>query len=227
MDEISKVMKQTRSIPIDRAFKVLDSIVEQLPAPVVEFAAVQGNDPFKILVATILSSRTTDLVTSKAVEKLFSRVVKPDDLKTLPLTEIEQLIYPVGFYRQKAKQLQILPQTLNEQFQGKIPDEIEDLIQLPGVGRKTANLVRDKAFGKPAICVDIHVHRISNRWGYVETKTPLETEFKLREKLPSQYWHKINHYLVALGQTICKPRNPQCSKCPLENICPKLHISAK
>ncbi len=220
-------MKQVSSIPIAQAFEKLDSVIEQLPAPVVEFVAVQGKDPFKILVATILSSRTTDQVTSKVVERLFSRVVKPEDLMKLSLTEIEQLIYPVGFYRQKAKQLQTLPQTLSDLFNGEIPDEIEDLIQLPGVGRKTANLVRDKAFGKPAICVDVHVHRICNRWGYVETKSPLETEYKLREKLPAQYWHKINHYLVALGQTICKPRNPRCNNCPLENICPKLHVSPK
>ena len=215
-------MNVKQAIPLSEAFSLLDQLIPTLQAPVVQFEAAQGKDPFRILVATILSSRTTDQVTTKAVSKLFAKIYSPEDLLSIPLNDLEQLIYPVGFYRQKALNLKQLPLALNSYFAGVIPAEIEDLIKLPGVGRKTANLVRDKAFGKPAICVDTHVHRICNRWGYVATKTPLETEFKLREILPDQYWGKINHYLVALGQTICRPRQPLCVKCPLENICPKI-----
>lgn len=210
----------SQAINIDKAFTVLDGFIPELEAPVVEFVARQDKDPFKILIATILSSRTTDLITTGVIAGLFKQIGNFQDLEAVTLSELEKLIYPVGFYRQKAIQLKKLPQVIKEQFNGSIPEEIDDLVKLPGVGRKTANLVRSSAFGKPAICVDVHVHRISNRWGYVKTKSPSETELVLREKLPLGYWSKVNHYLVSLGQTICKPRKPKCDCCPLAELCP-------
>lgn len=215
-------MTSLKKIDITLAFEKLEPFVAKLAAPVVEFVALQGKDPFKILIATILSARTTDQITSKVIAGLFRSVSNFTDLAGLSEEELAKLIYPVGFFRQKAAQLKKLPEVIESDFQGEIPSEIDELIKLPGVGRKTANLVRAVAFGKPAICVDTHVHRITNRWGYVRTNTPLETEMALREKLPLKYWLKINSYLVALGQRICKPRNPKCLQCPLEDFCPKV-----
>lgn len=209
---------------VEEAFSELDNLIANLKPPVVEFVVQQEGDPFKILIATILSSRTNDIITTKVIERLFKVVKGVQDIDKVSIEELEKLIYPVGFYRQKAIQLKKLPQVLKDNFEGKIPDEIDDLINLPGVGRKTANLVRWAAFGKPAICVDTHVHRISNRWGLVQTLNPEETEMKLREILPLKYWGKINHYLVSLGQTICKPRNPRCDDCPLEDNCLQIGI---
>ena len=220
-------MAKSPKFNIDLAFQRLEPVVSKLAAPVIEFVALQNNDPFRILIATILSARTTDQITTRVIEKLFNHVKDFESLQELSITEIEKLIYPVGFYRQKAKQLQKLPLVIKEQFQGKIPEEIDDLIKLPGVGRKTANLVRGVAFSKPAICVDTHVHRITNRWGYLKTKTPAETENVLREILPNQYWLKINSYLVAFGQKICRPVNPKCGECPLNDFCPRLQVKSK
>lgn len=213
-----------KKFDIELAFRRLEPVIIKLDAPVVEFVAEQNRDPFRILIATILSARTTDQITTKVIQRLFIRVDSFRDLKNLSLQEIEKLIYPVGFYRQKAKQLKKLPEVIDDQFNGSIPSEIDDLIKLPGVGRKTANLVRAVAFEKPAICVDTHVHRICNRWGYILSKTPLETEMLLREKLPKKYWLKINSYLVTLGQTICRPIRPKCSECPLPDICHKINV---
>ncbi|MBW6516380.1 MAG: endonuclease III [Candidatus Cloacimonetes bacterium] len=213
-----------KKFDINLAFRRLEPVVRNLDAPVVEFVAIQNNDPFRILIATILSARTTDQITTRVIEKLFKRVTDFVSLQKLSLKEIEELIYPAGFYRQKAKQLQKLPVIIKEQFNGQIPSEIDDLIKLPGVGRKTANLVRAVAFGKPAICVDTHVHRITNRWGYVKTKTPLETEMTLRKKLPKKYWLKTNSYLVAFGQKICRPIGTKCNDCPLYDICPSFRM---
>ncbi len=211
-----------KSIPIKQAFDVLEGFIADIEAPVVEFVARQDNDPFKILIATILSSRTNDVITTRVISRLFERVTNLKDLESIDQEELKDLIYPVGFYRQKTVQLKKLPYVISVKFAGTIPSEIDDLVMLPGVGRKTANLVRNTAFGKPAICVDVHVHRITNRWGYVNTKNPLETELELRAKLPVEYWSKVNHYLVSLGQTVCKPRNPKCPECALTGLCPKL-----
>lgn len=217
-------MATANKFNIDRAFEKLQPLIEKLDAPVVEFVAQQKNDPFRILIATILSARTNDKITNRVIEKLFAQIKDFAALDKLSVEEIEKLIYPVGFYRQKAVQLKKLPTTIREQFGGIIPSEIDQLVKLPGVGRKTANLVRAVAFGKPAICVDTHVHRISNRWGYVRTKTPFATEIALRKKLPARYWMKINHYLVVFGQTICRPVNPKCNSCQLNDICPKINV---
>lgn len=199
---------------------------QNLHAPVAELISIQTQNPEKVLLATILSARTKDETTAAASSRLFARVNKIQDLDKLSEKQIQQLIYPVGFYKTKAKHLKQLPSILKEKFNSKIPETIEELIQLPGVGRKTANLVRAVAFNKPAICVDIHVHRIMNRLGYVRTKKPYDTEMALRQKLPKQYWEKINALFVAFGQTICKPISPHCSRCPVRKYCKRVGVKA-
>lgn len=199
--------------------RALKKAYEQHRAPIMDLEAAQKSDPFRILVGTILSSRTQDATTAAAVEKLFARVTTPAQLAALPEAEIETLIFPVGFYHTKARALKKLPAALDEKFGGKVPDEIDDLCALPGVGRKTANLVRTLAFRKPAMCVDVHVHRISNRFGLVKTRTPLETEMALRETLPQKYWMDWNALLVAFGQTRCRPVKPRCDGCPVARWC--------
>lgn len=190
------------------------------PAPVVDFIAAQGADPFKILVATILSARTRDGTTSKVItEQLFPKVSCLADLRRYSTEEIERTIYPVGFYRQKARALKKLPDAVDEKFGGRIPETVEDLCELPGVGRKTANLVVAVAFDKSAICVDVHVHRINNRLGLLKTKTPFETEMTLRKILPVEYWKTWNACFVSFGQRRCKPVRPQCAGCFLFEFC--------
>ncbi len=208
------------TIDIDRFLKTVAAAIRDKQVPVVDLIAVQTKDPFKVLVATILSARTKDEVTAKASARLFKYAPNPDSLATLSEEKITSLIYPVGFYKTKAKHLTMLPERL-KQFGGKVPDSIEELITLPGVGRKTANLVVSVAFRKPAICVDTHVHRIMNIWQYVETDTPLKTEMALRAKLPEKHWIGVNSILVSFGQSICRPVSPHCDICPLDDECPK------
>ena len=193
--------------------------VRDKQTPVVDLIAVQTEDPFKVLVATILSARTKDETTAAASERLFQHAPDPESLAQLSEQRIAELIYPVGFYKTKAAHLTLLPGAL--QAFGRVPDNIEELITLPGVGRKTANLVVSVAFKKPAICVDTHVHRITNIWEYVRTKTPLQTEMALRAKLPEEHWLTINSLLVAFGQYICRPVGPHCDICPLLPKCPQ------
>jgi exodeoxyribonuclease-3 len=212
---------------IDQAVQLLEEEVKGYDVPVVDLIAAQTRDPFKVLVATILSARTKDEVTAAASRRLFKRVATPADLETIPIAELEKIIYPVGFFRNKAKHLAKLPGVLREEFASTIPDDVESLTKLPGVGRKTANLVVAVAFNKPAICVDTHVHRIMNIWGYVKTSTPLETEMALREKLPDSYWIRINSILVAFGQGTCKPVRPHCDRCVLLDICPQLGVTPR
>jgi endonuclease III len=209
----------------------IDTVMERLKkhfysvkTPVVDLIQIKTEDPFKVLVATILSARTKDETTAKVAEKLFPKVQKIEDLEKISLAELDALITPVGFHRVKAKHLKELPKVLKEKFNWKIPEEIDDLLELPGVGRKTANLVRAVAFQKPAICVDVHVHRICNRWGYIQTKTPLETEMTLRQKLPEKYWLNFNSYLVAFGQNLCTPRKPKCEICPVAEFCNRVGV---
>jgi exodeoxyribonuclease III len=208
------------TIDIDWFLKTVAAAIHDKQVPVVDLIAVQTKDPFKVLVATILSARTKDEVTAKASARLFKFAPNTDLLATLSEEKIISLIYPVGFYKTKAKHLTMLPERL-EQFGGKVPDSIEELITLPGVGRKTANLVVSVAFRKPAICVDTHVHRIMNIWQYVETDTPLKTEMALRAKLPENHWIGVNSILVSFGQSICRPVSPHCDICPLDKDCPK------
>ena len=213
--------------PIDTVIPLLEEQIRGLQVPVVDLIAAQTQDPFKVLVATILSARTKDEVTAASARRLFSRASTPQELAGLSVAELEKLIYPVGFFRNKALHLSQLPQALATRFQGEVPSAIEDLVTLPGVGRKTANLVRSAAFSLPAICVDTHVHRIMNIWGYVETTTSLQTEMALREKLPQQYWLRINSLLVAFGQAICRPVAPHCDACPISEHCPRLGVTPR
>ena len=211
------------TIDIDTVYPLLQKEVQGFEVPIVDLIAVQTKDPFKVLVATILSARTKDETTAKASARLFKKVKAIDDLTEIDEQTIAKLIYPVGFYKNKAKYLKDLPAAL-EQFGSSIPDDVESLTRLPGVGRKTANLVVAVAFNKPAICVDTHVHRIMNIWGYVQTKTPLETEMTLRDKLPRKYWIGINSILVAYGQTVCKPVRPHCDRCIINEFCPQIGV---
>jgi len=188
-------------------------------APIVEFIAMQTKDPFKVLVSTILSARTKDECTTEVCERLFKKVGKAKDFDKFTQKQVEKLIFPIGFFRTKAKHLKQLPAALNELFGGRVPDEIDDLCRLPGVGRKTANLVRAVAFNKPAVCVDVHVHRICNRLGLLKSSTPFETEMKLRKILPEKYWITWNAYLVSYGQTICRPVGPKCAECDIYRFC--------
>jgi endonuclease III len=209
---------------VDKIYTVLQNLFNTFRTPIVDLVEVQTNDPFKILITTMLSARTKDETTAKVVSFLFQCIEKPQDIDNYSLEEIEEMIYPVGFFRNKAKHLKLLPQVLKNEFNNIIPNEIDDLMKLPGVGRKTANLVRAIAFKKPAICVDTHVHRISNRLGFVRTKTPLETEMALRQKLPEKYWINFNSYLVAFGQNHCTPRNPKCKTCPIFEECERVGV---
>ena len=211
----------------ERIRKIVEILREEKKkwnVPIVTLMSQTGSDPFKILVATVLSLRTKDEVTAKAAERLFQVADTPEKLLKLEEDEIASLIYPVGFYRRKAKNLREIAKILIEKYGGKVPDDLEELLKLPGVGRKTANLVVTLGYGKPGICVDTHVHRIMNRLGYVKTKTPEETEFALREKLPKEFWIEINDLLVSLGQHICHPTSPKCSQCPVEPYCPKIGV---
>jgi endonuclease-3 len=181
--------------------------------------------PFEILVSTILSLRTQDRTTADASNRLFARARTPQAMLRLRLATIQKLIYPVGFYKTKAATLRDLSRTLLEEYGGQVPDSVDELIKLRGVGRKTANLVVTLGHGKPGICVDTHVHRICNRWGYVDTKNPDATEMALREKLPREYWIPINDWLVAFGQNQCKPVSPICSTCAMHAFCPRLGVT--
>ncbi len=205
---------------LEAVLAVLQEEVKKYRTPVVDLIAVQTRDPYNVLVATILSARTRDATTAQAAARLFAVAPDPATLTRLAEPELAELIHPVGFFRQKAGFLARLPPALNQLFGGRIPETVEELVQLPGVGRKTANLVVAVAFQQPAICVDTHVHRIMNLWGYVKTAEPAATEMALREKLPSRHWQTINSILVAFGQAICLPRHPRCPQCPVRQWCP-------
>ncbi len=213
-----------KSVPIAKVYAILKREAVHYHVPVVDLIKMQTNDPFKVLITTLLSARTKDQTTLVAAQRLFDKVKNFGDLSKLSQKELEQLIYPVGFYKTKAKHLKQLPTVMQEQFNNAIPQTVEELIQLPGVGRKTANLVVAVAFEKPGMCVDTHVHRIMTRLGYVKTKTPYETEMALRNKLPMQYWEKINSLLVAFGQHLCTPVSPKCSVCPIFKYCNRVGV---
>jgi endonuclease-3 len=193
--------------------------------PVSAMAGEAVVDPFKILVSTIISARTKDEVTGPATERLFLLADTPAAMSKLPEERIERAIFPAGFYRTKAKALRKAARELVDRFGSRVPDTIEELLTLPGVGRKTANLVVTLAHNKAGICVDTHVHRITNRWGYVKTKTPHETEQALRAKLPKKHWIAINTILVMHGQNICKPVSPLCSRCPVFTYCDRVGVT--
>ena len=182
------------------------------------------NDPYLVLISCILSLRTNDRTTYPATLRMLEFAKTPHNMKGVKVEDLAKAIYPVGFYENKAKQIIELSRQIDEELGGKVPDEIEELVKFNGVGRKTANLVLSRGFNKPAICVDVHVHRIFNRLGYVKTKNPEETEFALRKKLPVKYWIDINTLMVTHGQNVCKPINPKCSECPIEKYCKKIGV---
>jgi len=183
-----------------------------------------GKKPFLVLVSCVLSLRTKDTVSLPASRRLFHFAQSPKEILELSLEKIEEIIYPVGFYRQKSKQLHAISRDLIERFGGKVPDDEEDLLSLNGVGRKTANLVLGEGFGIPAICVDTHVHRISNRLGLVSTKTTEQTELELKKIVPKDYWVEYNRLLVQWGQNICVPISPFCSKCAIAHLCELIEV---
>lgn len=183
--------------------------------------AREKQDPFKILISTILSARTKDTNTRVATNNLFSQYKTPQEIANAPVSELEELIYAAGFYRVKSKRIKEVSQIIHNEYEDKVPEEKKDLLSLPGVGAKTANCVLVYAFKKPAIPVDTHVHRISNRLGWVSTLTPEHTEKALLELLPKDQWIRINRLFVRFGQEICIPNNPKCEICPLNKICPK------
>lgn len=205
---------------------MINQIVQKLKdahQPRSEFVELmeQFQNPYLVLIGCILSLRTNDKTTYPATLRMLELAKTPDEMSKISPDVLAKAIYPVGFYENKAKQIIELSRQIVEELDGKVPDEIDDLIKFKGVGRKTANLVLAKGFNKPAICVDVHVHRIFNRLGYVKTKTPEETEFALREKLPVKYWLDINTLLVTHGQNVCKPQKPNCSQCPISEWCAK------
>jgi endonuclease-3 len=209
---------------LHQAMAILRQQVPHWDVPVVSLMAQEERDPYRVLISTLLSLRTQDQTTALAAKRLFALADTPQAMLQLDLQTIAQAIYPVGFYRTKAQQILAISQRLLDEFAGKVPDDIETLISFHGVGRKTANLVLAEGYGIPAICVDTHVHRISNRWGYVKTKDPLATEMALRQKLPREYWIEYNPTLVALGQYLCKPTSPICSQCPMVPFCKRIGV---
>ena len=203
---------------LKKVYAILEKEVTGMPLPIMDLVETHGNDPFKVLVGTVLSARTKDQTTAVACKKLFKEVRSFEELRKVSLKQLEQLIYPVGFYTTKAKNLKTLAKQMLE-FDDEVPQTIDELVTLAGVGRKTANLVLSIAFNIDALCVDIHVDRIMNRLGYIRTKTPLETEMRLRRKLPIAMWSATNRILVAYGQHLCTPISPHCTKCKVKNLC--------
>lgn len=208
--------------------KIVD-ILKKANQPQSDFVRLMDSfdDPFLVLIACILSLRTNDKITYPATLRMLKLGKTPKDFSQVNADKLAEAIYPVGFYKNKAEQIIELSKILVEKYDSKVPDTIEELIKFKGVGRKTANLVLSEGFNKPAICVDVHVHRIFNRIGYVKTKTPEETEFALRKKLPQKYWIEINSLLVTHGQNVCKPTKPMCNICPIEKYCEKVGVRAK
>lgn len=214
-----------RQDQITAALRIVKREILQWEEPVLGVVARESNrDPFRILISCLLSLRTKDKTTNEASVRLYALAHQPTTMLLLPLRKIERAIYPVGFYRTKAKSIHAICRRLLDVYGGTVPESIDELVTLSGVGRKTANLVVTVAYGKPGICVDIHVHRISNRWGYVRTKTPEETEQALRRKLPAQHWITFNDLLVPYGQHLCQPVSPFCSQCKLTEYCDRVGV---
>jgi len=214
---------------LNKLWPLLKKQVKGLDVPWLESMTNRSmeREPFKVLISCILSLRTQDRTTGAASERLFKLAPDVKTMSKLPVKKIEKTIYPVGFYKVKAHRIKELCGVLIRKYHAEVPDDLDELLNLNGVGRKTANLVITLGFGKPGICVDTHVHRITNRWGYVKTKTPEKTEFALREKLPQKYWLEINGLLVAFGQGICRPISPLCSKCSIDKYCEKVGVTVR
>lgn len=210
---------------IDKIVDVLRREVKNFTEPSVTMVGKKWGGPFFVLISCLLSLRTKDEVTLPASERLFKLASNPKEMLKLSISEIEKAIYPVGFYHTKARNIKSICRDLIDKFSSQVPDDIDTLLTLHGVGRKTANLVLTEGFGKLGVCVDTHVHRISNRLGYVVTKTPEETEWALRKKLPQKFWIEYNALLVTWGQNVCKPVSPLCSGCPIKKLCPRKGVT--
>jgi endonuclease-3 len=209
---------------ISKIIRILKKEFPKWSVPAVTLEAETTGDPFRVLISTVLSLRTKDETTAEASRRLFALADNPRDMLALSEKEIAEAIYPVGFYRTKAKNIRGICRELIGKHGSRVPDDLEELLRLKGVGRKTANLVLTLGYGKHGICVDTHVHRISNRLGYIVTRNPYETEMALRKKLPRRYWIDYNSLLVAFGQYLCRPLSPKCSICPVEMYCDKVGV---
>ncbi|MBU1172038.1 MAG: endonuclease III [Proteobacteria bacterium] len=210
---------------IDRFIAILKEHYKNWDAPVITLMSHAGASPYQVLISTVLSLRTRDEVTAVAAKRLFDLAKDPNAMLALGEEAISKAIYPVGFYPTKAKRIMEISRLILDKFNGVVPDEIDLLLTLPGVGRKTANLVLVEGYHKDAICVDTHVHRISNRIAYVKTPNPDKTEMALRKKLPRPHWVIYNEILVAFGQLICRPISPFCSRCPVSQMCQKVNVT--
>ena len=199
--------------------KTMNSVKPPRMTALRELHEAETGGPFSILIGTILSARTKDESTTKVIKVLFSKYKNPQDLANAKLKDVEKIVKPIGFYHVKSKRIIEVAKIIHSKYKGKVPEDLDSLVQLPGVGRKTANCVLVYAFEKPAIPVDIHVHRISNRLGLVKTKTPEETEIELMEKIPKKFWIDINDTFVMYGQNICKPISPMCDVCKIKKNC--------
>lgn len=213
-----------RDKDIHTAIDIIKDEIPQWSGTTIDQMAEQTRDPFRVLIGTVLSLRTQDKTTAEACDRLFALATTPEQMLTLSEETIDRAIYPVGFHTTKAQNILKICRILIDAYEGDVPDDIDTLLTLPGVGRKTANLTVTRGFNKQGICVDTHVHRISNRWGYVTTKNPDDTEFALRDKLPPKYWIDINGLLVTYGQNLCKPISPHCSVCRLTPYCDRVGV---
>lgn len=218
-------MNNKKEIKIEKIISILKVESKKWNAPVLGLISLHKKDPFRILISTIISLRTKDEITIKTSKNLFKILKKPKDIYFISTKDIEEAIYPCGFYKRKSIQIKNICEKLSTDFDSKIPNDINELLKFKGIGRKTANLVLSEAYSIPTICVDTHVHRISNRLGFIKTKTPTETEFELKKRLDKKYWKEYNSLLVAFGQTICRPISPYCSKCPIKKYCKKTGIT--
>jgi endonuclease III len=222
--ERTKNVKPIDSRSLPAVLRRVRNLAARRDAPVVTLIAVATKDPWSVLSSCILSLRTQDATTAKAAARMFARWPDVHAMAKADPDEVAATIYPVGFYRTKAPQLVEMARRIVADWNGRVPDEIDELLTFKGVGRKTANLVVQAGYGKPGICVDTHVHRISNIWGYVRTKNAAATETALRAKLPRRYWNEYNDLLVSFGQTVCRPASPRCSECPVAPMCPRIGV---
>lgn len=213
-----------KKFPFDEMISTLKNYLKDEVPVVTRISQSKEGGPFLILVSTLLSLRTKDETTDKAMVQLTKRAKTPVEILDLSEEELESIIYPVGFYRNKAKTLKNVSRIILDKYGGKVPDSLDELLAIKGIGRKTANLVITEAYGKPGICVDTHVHRISNRLGIVSTKNPHHTEEELRKVLPKKYWIIYNTLLVAFGRKICHPISPRCSHCPISHLCEQIGV---
>lgn len=222
-------LKTRHHVRVARTMRALSKAIAGMELPAVEkVAEAEADNAFQILIATLLSARTQDATTAAASGRLFARARTPRSMAKLPVREIEQLIYPVSFYRNKAEHVKACCEMLLRRFEGQVPGTLEELVMLPGVGRKTANLVLILAFkSRQNICVDTHVHRISNRLGWVATATPEETEQALYKATEQRWWADINLYLVTWGQNVCRPVHPRCGDCAIAADCPRIGVNGR